>query len=138
VTALMLVVGTVSASGALRLQRSEALALPEAAKLDPAIRLYWAGESHPAPQQDFGVFLSEKRSSSMHRTDEEACRWSLLSALLLLQSFAREHGANAVVGIHSLEGEQPLPNGRDFACENSGYSNYVRLRARIVTLPATP
>jgi hypothetical protein len=133
---LMTASGAAAASDSIRVERSSALALPEASQLDPGIRIYWIGEPHPAPQRDFGVFLGEKRSSSMNRPVEEACRWSLLSALLFLQSVAKQHGANAVVGVHSLDGDQPIPRGTDFACTSSGFSNYVRLRARIVILPA--
>ncbi len=115
----------------------DALVEPEAgARLDDGIKIYWSGQAFPAPAQTYGVFLAEKRSSSMHRSDQEACVWSLRSALLFLQSVAREHGANAVVNIRSIKDDHLLPpNGEQYACTAEHLSAWVRLHANIVTLP---
>jgi hypothetical protein len=121
--------------GSLKLSVAHALDSKVAqGRLDDKIRLYWGSQTYPQPAQDFGSFTALKRASLLHRTDEEACDWSLLSALIFLQNLAKEHGGNAVVNIRSVWLGKGLVSESEYGCDSATFASHVTLHAGIVKL----
>ena len=48
-----------------------------------------------------GPATTNRKTNALNKSDEEACRWVLMSALVALQDAAKDRGANAVVDIVS-------------------------------------
>ncbi|GIX34844.1 MAG: phosphoribosylglycinamide formyltransferase [Lysobacteraceae bacterium] len=70
-------------------------------KLDGSVRFFLQGAATPAVERRLGEGVSNKKTNAANKSDEEACRWAALSALIAFQESARSRGANAVVNIIS-------------------------------------
>ncbi|MFT3806167.1 excinuclease ATPase subunit [Arenimonas sp.] len=103
-------------------------------KLDPAIALYFAGQKTPAIAARLGDGVSNRKTSSVGKGDEEACRWAMLSAMMALQQDAKSHGANAVVGIVSYYKKNEFRSATEFECHAGGLMTGVALKGEYVRL----
>lgn len=70
-------------------------------KLDGSVRFYLDGQRAPAVLDRFGEAVSNRKTNAANKSDAEACRWVVLSALVALQEEAQSRGANAVTDIIS-------------------------------------
>ena len=77
--------------------------------LDGSVSFHLAGAATPAISKRHGAANSNRKTNALNKSDEEACRWVLLGALVALQEAAKDRGANAVVDIVSDY------KGREFA-----------------------
>jgi hypothetical protein len=105
-------------------------------KLDPGVQLFFGSKWHPAATEDKGVFKTNKRTRSFGRSDQDACEWAFLSALLALQERAKQVGANAVVEIESNYKDQPFVSDKEYQCGAGGVMAGVALNGRMVKLAA--
>jgi hypothetical protein len=104
-------------------------------KIDPAIRLFWGAQQYPTPVQDFGAFVSNKKSNSFGVSDEDACTTAFLSSVISLQDRARSEGGNAVVNIHSYYKKDEFSSETEFECGAGGFVAGSALRGTVVKLP---
>ncbi|MCV6900751.1 hypothetical protein OE165_27340, partial [Escherichia coli] len=75
---------------------------PEAKeKLDGSVRFFFAGQRTPKVLETKGSDVSNRKTNGVGKSDEEACRWAALSALLSFQDKAKTMDANAVVNLVS-------------------------------------
>lgn len=95
----------------------ELLASPQAREvgLDGSVRFYLAGQP-VSVQQRLGDDVTNKKTNAANKSDEEACRWVALSALLALQNGARSRGANAVVDIVSYYKKNEFKSATHYEC----------------------
>jgi hypothetical protein len=98
------------------------------------IPVLMAGEKHGAVAKDFGVFRSNRRTNASNKTDEEACQIVFLSALIQLQSRARELGADAVVEVVSITRDEPFSSATQYRCAAGAIVANVALEGRLVKL----
>lgn len=120
----------------LLLSIDEAMNTPAAKeKLDPSIRFVFAGQSHPRATRDFGNFVTNKKTNAFNKSDEEACRWVMLSALLSLQDRVKSEGGNAVINIESYYDRQPMASSTQYECHAGALMAGVALQGDVVTLP---
>jgi len=98
------------------------------------IPVFMAGEKHRNVAKDFGVFRSNRRTNAANKTDEAACQVAFLSALIQLQSRARELGASAVVEVTSITRDQPFSSATQYRCAAGGIVANVALEGRLVKL----
>lgn len=70
-------------------------------KLDGSVKFYFAGQKTPAVLSNLGAATTNRKTSGAGKSDNDACRWVMLTALVALQDDAKAHGANAVIGITS-------------------------------------
>lgn len=54
-------------------------------KLDPDIKFYCGDQSNSEIERSFGTYTSNKKTNAFNKSEQEACRWVTLSALLTLQ-----------------------------------------------------
>lgn len=119
----------------LHLSIEDAMSTPAAEdKLDPNIRLYFADTPHGAVITEHGNFVSNKKTNALNKSDEEACRWVMLSALLSLQDRVKSEGGNAVVNIESFYDRQPMASSSEYECHAGAIMAGVALRGDVVTL----
>ncbi|RUO72028.1 excinuclease ABC subunit A [Pseudidiomarina sediminum] len=103
--------------------RDDVLTLPLQELLDSAdaksvlldVPIYFAGQSHPEVERSKEVTTSRK-TNAFNKSDEEACRWVMLSALKVLQDAAQKQGYDAVVNIRSNYKHNEFASDSEYQC----------------------
>lgn len=98
------------------------------------VAFYFAGQPHPAPVEDFGEVVTNRKGNSFGRPDEEACTWTMISAMKQLNQRARELGGDAVIGIVSYYRKQVYSSETEYECHAGGFVAGVALKGTIVKL----
>jgi len=128
-TALVVVAPVGARDTALHLDTRDVLAPSYSqGKLDGSVRFYFADESSPAVVSRLGDASTSRKTSGVGKTDADACRWAMLSALLALQAQAKSLGANAVIGITSNYNQHPYASKTQFECHAGGIMVGVALK----------
>ena len=103
-------------------------------KLDPNIKMYFGKQGHPSVAKTFGSFSTNKKTNAFNKTDEEACEWAFLSALISLQNRVRREGGNAVVGIASYYKKDVVLDSDRYECHVGNIIAGVALTGEVVKL----
>lgn len=103
-------------------------------KLDPDVALYFGDQSHPKVEKSFGSFPTNKKTNSFNKSDEAACQWVMLSALLALQERAKREGGNAVINISSYYKKNVVKSETEFECHAGAFMSGVALKGEVVKL----
>lgn len=110
----------------------QALSTPEAqARLDKSIRLYFGAGNGPAGRE-LGAGKTNKKTNAAFKSDQTACEWAFLSAVLALQERAAKLGGNAVAGIVSNYKSQVTSSPTDYVCGAGNIMAGVALKGRII------
>ena len=117
-----------------KLPVSGVLENPEYAQRLEGVQFFFAGQSHPEVAQDFGEYRTNKKTNAFNKTDEFACQWAMLSALLSLHQRALSLGADAVVDIRSNYKNQEFASETEFECGAGGLMAGVALKGTVVRL----
>lgn len=113
----------------------EAMNTPAAReRLDPNVRFYFSDTPHEEIVIQHGNFVTNKKTNAFNKSDEEACKWVMLSALISLQDRVRAEGGNAVVNIESYYKSQPMSSRTEYECHAGAIIAGVALRGDVVTL----
>ena len=104
------------------------------AKLDPSIRFVFADAPHARVVERHGNFVTNKKTNAFGKSDQRACEWVMLSALLSLQDRVKLEGGNAVVNIESFYKQQPMVSRTEYECHAGAIMAGVALRGDVVTL----
>lgn len=104
------------------------------AALDPDIRFFFADTPHPRVIRDHGNFVTNKKTNAFGKSDEEACKWVMLSALISLQDRVKAEGGNAVINIESFYKRNPMVSRTEYECQAGAIMAGVALRGDVVTL----
>lgn len=111
----------------------DALASPNfMAKLDPTIKLYFGNKSHSKVIKSYGEFSTNKKTNAFNKSDEEACKWVLLSALLTLQERAKKEGGNAIINIASYYKKDKFSSKTKYECHAGAFLAGVALTGKVV------
>jgi uncharacterized protein YbjQ (UPF0145 family) len=114
---------------------SEALNIEDAKqKLDKDIRFYFGDQSHPKITKNFGEFMSNKKTNAFNKTDERACQWNFLSAMITFQERAQRMGGNAVVNIRSYYKKNTISSQTEFECGSGTFVSGVTFLGDVVKL----
>jgi hypothetical protein len=113
---------------------SDALANPDAARLDSSIKYYFGNSPHPGVQKSFGEFVTNQKSNGFGKRDSRACSWVLLSALLEFEKRAKAEGANAVVNIRSYYKKHEVSNDTQVECHSGFLIVGIALKGEFVKL----
>lgn len=113
----------------------EAMNTPAAReRLDPNIRFFFADTPHGEVATEYGNFVTSKKTNAFNKSDEEACQWVMLSALISLQDRIKAEGGNAVVNVESFYDRQPMASTTEYECHAGAIMAGVALRGDVVTL----
>lgn len=113
----------------------EAFASPDfTEKLDPSISFYFGDQPHPEVVESKGNFVSNKKTNAFNKTDEAACKWVLLSALLSFQDRVRAEGGNAVINLESYYKKDTYRSDSQYECHAGAIIAGVALKGDVVTL----
>lgn len=112
----------------------EALNAPAAKEqLNKGVKFYF-GKNMPAHSNSKGSFVANRKTNAFNKSDEEACRWVFLSALLALQDQALAQGGNAVVNIHSFYKKNEHFSSTDYECHAGAIMAGVALKGTVATV----
>jgi len=103
--------------------------------LDDSVAFYFGDQSHPAVAEALtkGV-ITNKKTNAANKSDEEACNYAMVSALLQLQERARSEGGNAVINIESYFKKISFKSNDQFECHAGSIMAGVALRGDVVKL----
>ncbi len=103
-------------------------------KLDQSIKLFFADQPHPKIERKLGTWPTNKKTNAFGKSDEEACNWVFLTALLTLQERARKEGGNAIVDIKSNYRNIETASATEFMCGVGNIVAGVALKGTVVKL----
>ncbi|MBR9911151.1 MAG: excinuclease ATPase subunit [Gammaproteobacteria bacterium] len=104
-------------------------------KLNPNIQFYFGDQSYSKPISRIGEFITNKKTNAFGKSDNRACEWVLLSALITLQERALAEGGNAVVDIVSYYKRNVYSSEDKFECHAGAIMAGVALKGNVVKLP---
>jgi uncharacterized protein YbjQ (UPF0145 family) len=105
------------------------------AKLKPDVKFFFGSQKAPAGKTLESAYVANPKTNSFGKSDETACRWAMLSALIDLQDQARRQGGNAVVNIVSYYKKNEFSSPTDYDCHAGAIIAGVALKGDIVKLP---
>jgi hypothetical protein len=99
-----------------------------------SVPVYFAGQSHATPSSTWGEVTTSKKTNAFNKSDEEACQWVFLSAMIALKDRAIREGHNAVVEIKSNYKNNLTSSEETFQCGAGSFVAGVALTGKIVTI----
>lgn len=102
--------------------------------LDGSVSFHLAGAATPAISKRHGAANSNRKTNALNKSDEEACRWVLMSVLVAMQDQARSRGANAVVDITSNYKKQEFSSPTQYECAAGAIMAGVALKGTYATV----
>ena len=103
-------------------------------KLNAGVKFYFGDQPHGPVVKRFGEFVSNKKTNAFGKSDDRACQWVLLSALLSLQDRALAEGGNAVINIKSYYKKNEVSSNTEYECHAGGIMAGVTLKGTVVKL----
>jgi hypothetical protein len=70
-------------------------------KLNKGYSYKFGSQSHAPIAKNHGNFMSNKKTNAVGKSDEFACQWAFLSAMMSFQDRISREGGNAVINIKS-------------------------------------
>ncbi|HMB59901.1 MAG TPA: hypothetical protein VKN35_08310 [Xanthomonadales bacterium] len=113
---------------------SNVLENPEYAARLEGVSFYFGDQAHPEVTQDHGEFRTNKKTNAFGKTDQFACEWAMLSALIQLHERAQSLGANAVINIRSNYKDNETSSETTFTCGAGALMAGVALIGTIVNI----
>ncbi len=95
---------------------------------------HFGTQEHPTLARTIGDWVSNKKTNATGKSDQAACQWAFLSAMLSLQNRAVAEGGNAVVNIRSYYKKNELSNDTDFECGAGTFVAGLALKGTVVEL----
>ena len=84
--------------------------------LKSSVRLYFGDQEHPEIERNLGTYTSNRKTNAVGKSDQKACKWAFLSAMVTLQDRAIDEGGNAVVNIRSNYNRNHFSSTTEFEC----------------------
>ena len=118
-----------------RISIEEAMTNSNAAlALNAGIRFFFGDQEHPEIERHLGTYTSSKRTNAVGKSDQRACKWAFLSAMISLQKRAVKEGGNAVVNIRSNYKHRDFSSTTEFECGAGAVMAGVTLVGEVVRL----
>ena len=125
---------TVARDDRLMFPTGDALSTVAAQNRLQGIDFYFGDQKHPEVLKDLGEFNTNKKTNAFAKSDNQACEWVFLSALLQLQERARNLNANAVINIKSNYKYSEFASETEFECGAGHIIAGMALKGRLVKL----
>ena len=98
------------------------------------INFYFAGQPAPGTGKDLGEYVTNKKTNSFGRPDEEACRWAMISAMKELGERAVAEGGDTVINIVSYYKKNTFSSASEYECHAGAFVAGVALKGTVVKL----
>lgn len=103
-------------------------------KLDGSIKFFFGNQQHPKVLSKLGSDVSNRKTNAFGKSDDKACHWAFLSAMVALEKRAGELGANAVVNIVSYYKKDAFSSPTEFECHAGALMAGVALKGDFVKI----
>lgn len=103
-------------------------------KLDGSIKFFFGAQQHPMILTKLGTDVSNRKTNAVGKSDERACNWAFLSAMIALQNRAKQLEANAVVNIVSYYQKVVMSSETEFECHAGAVIAGVALKGDFVKI----
>jgi len=103
-------------------------------KVGTEVKFFFADQKTPAIKERMGEYPTNKKTNAFNKTDEEACQWVMLSALISLKEKALQLGGNAVVDIKSYYKKDTFSSQTEYECHAGALMSGVALKGTVVKL----
>lgn len=116
-----------SIAGALGLEQSKSA-------LGENVKFYFGDQAHGKVSKNYGEFKTNKKTNAFNKTDQEACEWVFLSAMIALKDRAVQEGGNAVINIKSNYKDNLTSSNSTFQCGAGTFVAGVALVGTVVKI----
>ena len=114
---------------------SRALAVKDAKdKLDGSVKFFFGNQETPKILTKLSTDVTNQKTNAVGKSDERACNWVFLSAMIQLEKRAKQLGANAVVNIVSYYQKNVMSSPTEFECHAGAIMAGVALRGEFVKI----
>ncbi|MDX1282061.1 hypothetical protein [Shewanella colwelliana] len=103
-------------------------------KLGNDVQFYFGEQAYGETVNKFGELKTNKKTNAFNKSDQEACQWVFLSAMIALKKSAKKQGGNAVVNIKSNYKNNLTSSEETFQCGAGAMIAGVALTGEVVTL----
>jgi uncharacterized protein YbjQ (UPF0145 family) len=103
-------------------------------KLDGSVKFFFGNQEHPNIMTKLGTDVSNRKTNAFGKSDEKACNWAFLSAMVALEKRAKQLGANAVVNIVSYYKRIEMSSTTEFECHAGAVIAGVALKGDFVKI----
>jgi uncharacterized protein YbjQ (UPF0145 family) len=103
-------------------------------KLDGSIKFFFGNQEAPKVLTKFGSDVSNRKTNAVGKSDEKACNWAFLSAMVALEKRAQQLGANAVINIVSYYKKNVMSSATEFECHAGAVIAGVALKGDFVKI----
>ncbi|HZD42312.1 MAG TPA: excinuclease ATPase subunit [Terriglobales bacterium] len=103
-------------------------------KLDGSVKFFFASQEYPRVITKLGTDVSNRKTNAFGKSDEKACNWAFLSAMVALEQRAKQLGANAVVNIVSYYKRIEMSSPTEFECHAGALIAGVALKGDFVKI----
>ena len=103
-------------------------------KLGDDVAFYFGNQKSAAVAESYGEWVTNRKTNSAGKADEEACRWAMLSALVELRERAKKLNANAVTNIVSYYKKNTFSSDAEYECHAGAVVAGVALKGTVVKL----
>jgi hypothetical protein len=103
-------------------------------KLNMGYTFKFGDQTHGKIVSDHGNFMSNKKTNAFGKSDEQACQWAFLSAMVSFQDRITSEGGNAVVNIRSYYRKNEVSSATEYECGTGAIMAGVTFKGDVVTL----
>ena len=103
-------------------------------KLEGSVKFYFGDQPPPQVVTVLGSDVSNRKTNAFGKSDETACNWAFLSAMVALQTRAQQMGANAVINIVSYYNKRVMSSATEFECHAGAIIAGVALKGDFVKI----
>lgn len=103
-------------------------------KLNKGYKFFFGNQPHGKVVENHGEYMSNKKTNAFNKSDEFACQWAFLSAMLSFQDRIEQEGGNAVINLRSYYKKNDFVSDTEFECGNGTFVAGVTFLGDVVTL----
>ncbi|KAF0813795.1 hypothetical protein IGB42_01474 [Andreprevotia sp. IGB-42] len=101
-------------------------------KLGTEVKFYFADQPAPKGAKSLGEFTTNKKTNAINKSDEDACRWVMLSALVQLKDRAIAEGADGVSAVVSYYKKNTFASATEYECHVGDLIAGVALKGTLI------
>jgi len=103
-------------------------------KLDGSVKFFFGNQETPQILTKLGTDVTNQKTNAFGKSDEKACNWVFMSAMIQLEKRAKQLGANAVVNVVSYYQKNVMSSPTEFECHAGTMIAGVALRGEFVKI----
>jgi uncharacterized protein YbjQ (UPF0145 family) len=103
-------------------------------KVGKDVAFYFGDQPTPPVAQTLGEYVTNQKTNAFGKSDQKACSWVMLSALIRLRDRALQEGGNAVIKVVSYYDKEEIQDKTEYECHTGAFVAGVALKGTVVKL----